>query len=163
MLRHVVAGPSPRAGLLLAAEPLQRLAHGRSELRMLVDIVVPGTGDGAVEDEVGGAAAKRLGPRGKDEVVALGGEDRDRHPRGREIGGGGDLVAEEEPHRKPAIMVRGHRSERIVGRDQDRAGDRPFPGEMRRDAGADAEPDGDDGRGAVATDQLVVDQRRVGQ
>jgi len=122
---------------------------------MLDDVVVVRGREGAVVDEVGGAAAERLGAGREDEVVAAGGEDGDGDARALEIGRGGEFVAEEEADGEPAIMVRSDRSERIVGRDQDRAGERPFSGEARGDAAADAEADRDDARGPVAAHNLV--------
>jgi hypothetical protein len=90
---------------------LQRRVHRGEEGRVVIDAVVVRAGDGAVEDEIGKGAAKRLGAGGKDEPVPARRDERHRDPAAAQIVGGVERVAEQQADGEPGKLRGGHAGE----------------------------------------------------
>src|SRR3954471_6723228 len=79
----------------------ERIAHGRREGGIVIDVIVSGIWNRPVEGEIGNGEPQRLGARGNHQSVAAAGDDRNRRADASKILGRVHRIAEQEAHRRP--------------------------------------------------------------
>jgi hypothetical protein len=122
----------------LLDEP-HRVMHCARELRFGVDLVVPNVEDRSVEDQVAGYFPKRRCTRRRNDRVLLGSDEGHGSACGLQILNGAHVVAKQEAHREPGVVIACKLLERIEGSHQDHAIELPVSSKMRRNTAANAE------------------------